>query len=174
MINIDNYLKDCSVKAEEAYETINHGKKRISRKEGFMLRYFCYVEWGMPFYDIFNKDYRAANFLAKVLDISYEYTDDYASFGWDRYEAAEDFKRIKKAARRLGYRGTFNVITYSHRVIISLGDVVYSVRNANQVVETMFNIAGYLAGKCVDKEISEFVGSFMTQEYKWMNALSFG
>lgn len=173
MVNLDKYMEECSASAENAYEAINFGERRISRKEGFRLRYFCYVEWGMPLFDMFNKDYRVANFLAKVLEISYEYTEDYANFGWDKYEVVLSFKRIRRAARFIGYRGQFKVVQYGRRVKVYIGDVAYSIKNASQAIETMYDIADYLASQCVDEELSEFVGSFMTREYKWMNAISF-
>lgn len=173
MVNIDKYMEECSANAEGAYEAINFGKRRIGRKEGFRLRYFCYIEWGMSLFDMFNKDCRVANFLAKVLEISYEYTDAYANFGWDKYEVVASFKRIRRAARFIGYHGQLRVTQYGRRVKVYVGDFAYSIENASQAIETMYDVADYLASQCVDEELSEFVGSFMFREYKWMNAISF-
>lgn len=174
MVNLDNYMEECSARAESAYEAFNGGRKYMSRRESFHLRYFCYVLWGMPFGDKFNKDFRAANFFAKVLEYSYEYANDFASYGYDKYEVAAQFKRIKRAARMLGYRGEFKVYTFGRRVKVLLGEIGYSVSNPTQAVETMFYVADYIVSKCVDEEIAEFAGSFMEREYNYMKALSIG
>lgn len=174
MVNIEKYMEDCSAKAKIAYQMLNSKvSKNLSKKEAFRLRYFCYVEWGVHISDLFNKDCRVARFFYKVLDISYEYTDDYANFGWDKNEVASSFKKIKRLSRFIGYHGQFKVHTYGRRVKVYVGDYAYSIKNAVQAVEVMYSVADLVAGECASEEISDFAGSFMTREYRWMNAISF-
>lgn len=176
-INFDNYMNECSAVADVAYTTLSTVERfKLNRKKDFNFRYVCYLEWGMPLADWFNKDYRIANFFAKVLEISSEYIDVYAGDGWDTDDAALYMRAVKRAVRRIGYKGKFKVKEFGgKRIRVYLDDVAYVCRDATQVVETMFDIADYLASKQVtdgDSEFAQFVGSFMHREYTYMNAVS--
>lgn len=173
-INFDNYMNECSAVADMAYSTLSTVERfKLNREKDFKFRYICYLEWGMPLTDWFNKDYRVANFFANVFEASCEYTDVYADGGWDTDDVIVYMKAVKRAARKIGYKGKFRIKEYSgKRVRIYLNDVAYVCRDAIQVVETMYDIADYLASKQVDNSFADFVGSFMHREYTYMNAVS--
>lgn len=171
MVDIEKYLDECSARAERALQVLN--SSRVGKKEAFRLRYICYVEWGIGLLDRFSKENRIVDFFAKVLNVSYEYTDDYAQVGWDVAEVVAEFKRIKRYSRKIGYRDEFRVVPSGNRVRVYLGDTVFAVRNAIQVVETMYDVADMLASKCAERGMKDYVGSFMKREYSWMNALSY-
>lgn len=169
MVDIERYLEECFTNADRAFKYLN--SKGVGKKEAFRLRYICYVNWGMGLVDSFSRENRVVNFFAKVLNVSYEYTDDYAEVGWDADEVYSEFKKIRRYSRLIGYSGEFKIVKYGNCVRIFLGDTVYAVKNAIHVIETMYDIADYVASQCVEEGMSDYVGSFMRREYCWMNAM---
>lgn len=171
--NFDRYMNEGSKTLGRPSDALFSEERRlIRRKKDFRFRYFSYLDDGMPFFDRFNKDYRVANYFAQVLAISCDYIDEYAECGWNMYDVATYLSYIRQESRVLGYFGKFKIKIYGRRVRVYLKDVAYVCRDANQVIETMYDIAGYLASQKVEECMSGFVGSFMHREYDIMNALS--